>query len=191
MGFVKCAEFRGQHAGPQNSLASTTGPSPLLRLVASRSSPTHSALSSSLSSVANRRYDTDNIPNKTQACIHHLEPTLKPRGLGNGPDHPYTLTFLSAGKFPQSPPQYMASGQESGGLGKAVAVTTSLFTSKAKRAGTEGGVNARIGKWLLQNAFEGRRPRATLMLDYYQDTGAPDGGMAELIAGLNYIDLGQ
>lgn len=98
---------------------------------------------------------------------------------------------MSAGKFPQSPPQYMASGQESGGLSKAVAVTTSLFTSKAKRAGDEGGVNARVGRWLLQNAYEGRRPRATIMMDFYQDTGGPDGGMAELVAGLNYINLNE
>lgn len=140
---------------------------------------------------ADPRYDTDDIPEKTQACIRHLEPTMNPRGNGNGPDHPYTLTFLSAAKFPQSPPQYMASGQESSGMSAAVAATASLFVSKAKRAGNEGGVNARLGRWLLQQAWEGRRPRATIMFDFYQETGGPDGGMAELVAALNYVNVNE
>ncbi|BEI82049.1 hypothetical protein CcaverHIS002_0212090 [Cutaneotrichosporon cavernicola] len=134
-------------------------------------------------------YDTDNIPDKAAACIAHLEPTLSPRGLGSDSNHPYSLTFLSAGRL-NSPPAYMASGTGAGAVSKTIAVTTSLFAAN-KRAGDEGGVNARVGAWLLQNAFQGRRPRATLMLDFYRDTGGPEGGMAELIASLNYINLNE
>ncbi|GMK59048.1 hypothetical protein CspeluHIS016_0700630 [Cutaneotrichosporon spelunceum] len=134
-------------------------------------------------------YDTDNIPEKAAACIEHLEPTTAPRGLGSDANHPYSLTFLSAGKL-NSPPAYMASGTSAGAVSKTIAVTTSLFSS-GKRAGSEGGVNARVGAWLLRNAFEGHRPRATLMMDFYRDTGGPDGGMAELIASLNYINIDE
>ncbi len=84
----------------------------------------------------------------------------------------------------------MASGGSAGAVSKTMAFTTSMF-AKGKRAGDEGGINARLGAWLLRNAFEGRRPRATIMLDFYRDTGGPDGGMAELIAGLNYININE
>ncbi|EKD01172.1 phospholipase C-2 [Trichosporon asahii var. asahii CBS 8904] len=138
-------------------------------------------------------YETGDIGAKANAITQHLEPTLQPRGNGNGPNHPYTLDYTSAVKMPSASPQYMASGGSAGGVSSLLAGASALFSGGGNNqdAGAQGGVNARIARWLLQKAFDGQRPRATLMMDFYRDTAGGDGGMAELLRSLNYINTNE
>ncbi|WOO83315.1 1-phosphatidylinositol phosphodiesterase [Vanrija pseudolonga] len=145
-------------------------------------------------------YDTGDIGTKTNILIRHIESTTDPRGNGLGNNHPFTLSFATAAKFPQSPPQWMASGSGSGmGVSKVLGNLTSLFggggggggDNGGGNAGPQGGVNSRLAYWLLQRAAEGKRPRATIMLDFYRETGGGDAGISELIAALNYINTNE
>lgn len=142
-------------------------------------------------------YETGDIGAKANAITNHLEPTLNPRGSGNGPNHPFTLDFTSAVKMPSASPQYMASGGGAGGISSFLGGASTLLGNITRSgggnqdAGAQGGVNARIARWLLQQAFEGRRPRATLMMDFYRDTAGGDAGMAELLRSLNYINTNE
>lgn len=140
-------------------------------------------------------YDTSDIAAKSAAIEQHLEPTLEPRGNGTGPNHPFTLDFTSGGKFPQAPPQWFASGGESGGVSKLIGGAATFLGNLTGgggetqgNSGPQGGVNARLVKWLLSKAFEGRRPRATLMLDFYKETGGSEAGIAEIMAALNLMN---
>lgn len=140
-------------------------------------------------------YDTSDIGAKAGAIEQHLDSTLEPRGNGTGPNHPFTLDFTSGGKFPSAPPQWFASGGEAGGVSNLIGGVSSFlgnFTGGGGggggNPGAQGGVNARLVKWLLGKAYEGRRPRATLMLDFYRDTGGGETGIAELLASLNLMN---
>lgn len=59
-------------------------------------------------------------------------------------------------------------------------------SSRSKLDTSDVGVNARLVKWLLERAAEGKRPRATIMLDFYRDNMKDDGNLATLLASLNF-----
>ncbi|BEI80870.1 hypothetical protein CcaverHIS002_0200300 [Cutaneotrichosporon cavernicola] len=138
-------------------------------------------------------YDTDNIADKTSGVTNYVDSTCDGRGAGVGPNHPMTIAFASAGKFPGAPPHWMASGGSAGGMSQVLSVGASLFGKigggggggggGGSDTGPEGGVNARLVRWLLNKAMECRRPRAIINLDFYDETN----GMQELIAALNAL----
>lgn len=103
-----------------------------------------------------------------------------------------TIVFTSGGKFPQAPPKWFASGGAAGGMSQVLSVGANIFGkisggggggSGGSDTGPEGGVNARLVRWLLNKAMEGRRPRAIINVDFYDETN----GMQELIAALNAL----
>lgn len=138
------------------------------------------------------RYDTDNIGDKVNRLTGYLDSTCNGRGSGVGGDHPMTLVFASGGKFPQAPPKWFASGGAAGGMSQVLSVGANLFgklsgngteSGGGADTGPEGGVNARLVRWILNRAFEARRPRAIINVDFYDETN----GMQELIAAVNAL----
>lgn len=131
---------------------------------------------------------------KADAVCSFLEPTLNPRGNGNGSDHPYTMIFTSASKFPAATPAVVAKGDSAGGVGSVLSQGAAFFTNLTSGAGmsaatTAGeGVNSRLIRWLLQRAKDGKRPRATIMADFYQEGGSGDAGVSGLLMALNFIN---
>ncbi|WOO80002.1 1-phosphatidylinositol phosphodiesterase [Vanrija pseudolonga] len=106
------------------------------------------------------------IPEKTEVVINSLAPTLSPQqGL------PWTISFASASRFPMAPPQWMAKGVGFPTWGLGV-----------------DGVNGRVTKWLLEQAAAGKRPRATLLTDFYHQAGDGSASIAELLVALNFIN---
>lgn len=145
-----------------------------------------------LALLLTHRYDTENIGDKTSRICNYLESTCDGRGSGVGPNHPMTIVFASGGKFPQAPPHWMASGGSAGGMSQVLSVGANLFGKISgggggggggQDTGPEGGVNARLVRWVLHKAMECRRPRAILNLDFYDETNA----MQELLAALNAL----
>jgi 1-phosphatidylinositol phosphodiesterase len=131
------------------------------------------------------------VGEKAQALINHLEPTVEPRGDGA---HPFTLSYATASKFPDANPRWVATGSGSGGMSGLIGATSQLFanftgnsTKESKMDVSDVGVNARLVKWLLERAAEGKRPRATVLLDFYRDNMRDDANLATLLASLNFV----
>jgi hypothetical protein len=127
--------------------------------------------------------------------INHISSTIDARGDGA---HPFTLSFATAAKFPDANPRWVATGSDSGGMAGLLGAGASFFanitgnnqtedaSSRSKLDTSDVGVNARLVKWLLERAAEGKRPRATIMLDFYRDNMKDDGNLATLLASLNF-----
>jgi len=133
------------------------------------------------------------VGDKANALINHLSSTTEPRGDGA---HPFTLDFASAAKFPDATPKWVATGSSSGGIAGLIGAGASIFANltgngngnnASKFDSSDVGVNARLVKWLLERAAEGKRPRAVLMLDFYRDNMTDDGNLATLLAALNFV----
>jgi 1-phosphatidylinositol phosphodiesterase len=120
--------------------------------------------------VSFRCHDWYGVPNITQvgekasAVAGFLEPTLEPSS-----PQPLTMVFNTASTFPGAPPQWISCG----------------FGMTSVGLGLEG-TNARLTAWLLSKITEGRRPRATVMLDFYQYNGG-ESGLAALLVAVNFI----
>ncbi|KAK8865752.1 hypothetical protein IAR55_000899 [Kwoniella newhampshirensis] len=109
------------------------------------------------------------IPEKYEAIINHLTPTLTPP---ISPHPPFTLSFTSASYFPLSFPTVIAKG-----LG---------FPSWG--FGVEG-INSRLCRWLLEcmAAGEGKRVRGCLPIDFYRQC-AGDEGLAGMLVQMNFVE---
>lgn len=131
---------------------------------------------------------------KADAVTNFLNSTTDVRESGNGNNHPYSLAFASASKFPATTPAVVAKGDDAGGLGGVVSQGAAFFANLTGGAGASApttageGVNSRLTRWLLQRARDGKRPRATVMLDFYQEAGSGDAGVAGLLAAMNFMN---
>jgi 1-phosphatidylinositol phosphodiesterase len=105
------------------------------------------------------------IPLKAEAVTRFLEHTTS-----CAPGSQITLAFSSAAKFPLATPQWVAKGVGAPTFGLGIH-----------------GVNARLVHWLLQQATQGRRPRAIVMADFYEYTGSGEAGLGALLGAMNYV----
>lgn len=48
-------------------------------------------------------------------------------------------------------------------------------------------MNARLALWIIQQARDGKRPRAIVMTDYYEYTGSGEGGLGSLLGAVNFV----
>ncbi|WWD18068.1 hypothetical protein CI109_102515 [Kwoniella shandongensis] len=110
------------------------------------------------------------IPEKLEAIVNHLTPTLTP---SPSPKPPFTLSYTSASYFPLSFPTVIAKG----------------FGFPSWGFGVEG-INSRLCRWLLEilaDEHQDKRIRGCLPIDFYRQC-AGDEGLAGLLVQMNFVE---
>ncbi|OCF38558.1 hypothetical protein I317_07668 [Kwoniella heveanensis CBS 569] len=111
------------------------------------------------------------IPEKLEAIITHLDPTIMPSSStsDNDANTPFTLSYTSASYFPLSLPTIIAKG----------------FGYPSWNFGVEG-INIRFCRYLLGLIRDGKRIRATVAMDFYRQS---NGGGLSVGDGNDLADL--